>query len=218
MNLLYGGLMLCVVAGVVAMVVGKYPKHLSAERKSEMIMHARDNNMSIKEAAEHFEVSYDVIRSAAIALEIVLPRGRKSHTGKQKTVQEKKRMIEFARDRGMSIAKAARHFNVDTATIRAYAKDFNIELPRVRCGHLGNGTPGRVRLFWSCRTKSISRRNGSKPSARACFRKTPLKNSAYQYEHFKLCFTSYVRVKVGSPFGGPRGELWFPSQGRRLPT
>ena len=185
MELPYGGLMLCAVAGVVAMVVGKivYPKHLSPEKKREMIVHARDNGMTAKEAAVHFAVSQDVIRDAAKALRIELKSGRGTAQGKRKTDQEKKEMINFAHAHGMSVPKAAKHFDVASETIRRWAKELMIELPRVRCGHLGNGTPGRVRLFWSCRrwhSQPRSRENRSKTSARACFKQTPPENSTYQ--------------------------------------
>ena len=148
-----------------------------------MIQHARDNDMSIKEAAEHFEVSLDVIGRAARGLGIVLKSGVGTSHGTRKTVQEKKEMTNFARARGMSVPKAAKHFNVNKTTIRRWAEELKIELPSVRCGHLGNGTPGRVRLFWSCRrwhSQPRSRENRSKTSARACFKQTPPENSTYQ--------------------------------------
>ena len=82
--------MLCVVAGVVAMVVGKRSKRMSVERKREMIEHARDNDMSVDEAAKHFAVSRMMIARAATALRIELKSGRGTAQGKRKTDQEKK--------------------------------------------------------------------------------------------------------------------------------
>jgi transposase-like protein len=212
MELVYGGLMLCAVAGVVALVVGKIarPKHLTAERKREMIEHARDNDMSVNEAATHFAVSRMVIARAATGLRIELKSGRGTKSGNRKTAQEKKDMINFALSHGMSVPKAATHFNVAKETIRSWAKELMIELPSVRCGHHGNGTPGRVRLFWSCRrwdSQPRSRENRSKTSARACFKQTPPENSTYHKVHFTLGLTSSFRVKIGAGFGGTGGEL-----------